>query len=114
MTIAATRMHRSLVDFASRPPDTYEILHLLSRSCSCSQCFRTHENVRTRGFVFSKIKRTHAASILFNRRELSVEAVDELHPTPQMNCQSQGVNTDDGVHERPNDLRLYDNVECDV
>jgi hypothetical protein len=70
--------------------------------------------VQKSGFVFSKIKRTHAASILFNRRELSVEAVDELHPTPQMNCQSQGVNTDDGVYERPNDLHLYDNVECDV
>ena len=30
MTISATRMHRSLVDFASRPPDMYESLRLFS------------------------------------------------------------------------------------
>jgi hypothetical protein len=30
MTISATRMHRSLVDFASRPLDVYETLYLFS------------------------------------------------------------------------------------
>ena len=29
MTIAATRMHRSLVDYASGFPDVYEMLNLL-------------------------------------------------------------------------------------
>lgn len=30
MTIAATQMHRSLVNFASGSPDVYDTLHLLS------------------------------------------------------------------------------------
>jgi hypothetical protein len=30
MTIAATRMHRSLVDFASGSTEVYDILHFLS------------------------------------------------------------------------------------
>jgi hypothetical protein len=108
--IAATRMYRSLADYASRLPDeTYEILHLLF--LSRSQCFRAHTDVQRSDIAFSNAKpeRTHAISIPFNRRELSVNANIESHLTSQTNSDSCGVNTND---KQPNDLHLDDNVEC--
>ena len=108
--IAATRMYRSLADYASRLPDeTHEILPLLY--LSRSQCFRAHADVQRSDIAFSNGKRTHAISIPFNRRELSVNVDIESHLTSQMNSDSCSVNTND---KRPNDLHLDDNVECGV
>ena len=87
-------MYRSLADYASELPDeTYEILPLLY--LSRSQCFRAHADVQRSDIAFSNDKRTHAISIPFNRRELSVNVDIESHLTSQMNSYSCGVNTND-------------------
>jgi len=92
--IAATRMYRSLADYAPGLPDeTYEILPLLC--LSRSQCFRAHADVQRSEIAFTNGKRIHAMSIPFNRRELSVNVDIESHLTSQMNSYSCGVNTND-------------------
>ena len=56
MTIAATRMQRSLVDFTSGSTEVYDILHFLSLF-QCLVIARTHESRPLSSLVFSKTKR---------------------------------------------------------
>ena len=107
VVISATRMYRSLSDFAARSGNTYEILHLLS--LPCSQGFRTSNGVT------SKIRWASAVSVPFTR---TVNTVVEPHPVPipQTNSHSSGLKPDgeDEVYERPTDLHLYDKAECGI
>jgi hypothetical protein len=62
MTIAATRMHSSLVDFASGSTEVYDILHFLSFFVlSVAYVFRIHESRPLSSLVFSKTKRADTA-----------------------------------------------------
>ena len=85
MTIAATRMHRSLVNFASL--DVYGPSLLCFSPAQCSLChFRIHESPKTSNSVaalaFPKTKRTDAPSTVPDR----VEVADfELHMTGSTN-----------------------------
>jgi hypothetical protein len=73
--ISATRMHRCLVDFASRPPDMYETLRFLS--FLPAQCFRRHfrphENLQVSSLEFSEAKRTDTAPNTLHRIEIVMD-----------------------------------------
>jgi hypothetical protein len=102
MAIAGSRMHRSLVDFASRS-------------------FGVHE---TSVFTFPKAKRskrTHAISVPLNLMGPTVAATFEQHPAPQTSLHDSCINTDD-VHKDSEalreqvgpGLRVGDDVEGDM
>ncbi|KAH9984324.1 hypothetical protein BJV74DRAFT_886495 [Russula compacta] len=71
MSIAATRMHRALVDFVSRP---------------------TEFKQEPAGDIISKTNPTTAAPIRFKRMEVAMHTVCEHHPTLQMSHQSSCIN----------------------
>ncbi|KAH9985086.1 hypothetical protein BJV77DRAFT_139589 [Russula vinacea] len=66
MIIAATRMHRALVDFASESSDM------------------AHVNVQASSLVISKTKQTDAAPTTLHRIEIAVDTAFEQHPTAQI------------------------------
>ena len=82
MAIASTRMHRSLVDFSSRPFGVHEI------------------NV----FMVTSAKRTHAISVPLNRMGSTVGVTFEQHRAPQTSLHESCINTDE-VHEDSEALR---------
>jgi len=82
MAIAGARMHRSLVEFSSRPFGVYE----------------------TSVFTLPKAKRTHAISVPLNRMGPTVGATFEQHRTPQTSLHDSCINTDE-VHEDSEALR---------
>jgi len=88
MAIAATRMHRSLVEFSSRPSD---------------QC----------AILYTKTKRTYAPPTSFNPMDISVRAVIEQHLTLQINCDDSSINTDEQTHKdsEQNGSRLDEDIE---
>jgi hypothetical protein len=85
MTIAATRMHRSLIDFTSGSAEVYDILRLLSYfHAQCGLCcFRSHETqIRPlTSLVFSKTKRTDRASTTQDQIKVSVNRASEQFST---------------------------------
>ncbi|KAI0294349.1 hypothetical protein BC826DRAFT_340719 [Russula brevipes] len=66
IAVAGTRMHRSLVDFATSYPDI------------------THENLEVGGFTTLKTRRTDATPTPFNQMETVMYAVSGRHPTRQI------------------------------
>ena len=83
MTVAATRMHRSLIDFASGSTEVYDILHFLSFfMLSAAYCrFRTHENRPLSSLVFSKTKRTDTAPTTLDQIKMTVNRAFEQRST---------------------------------
>ncbi|KAF8494700.1 hypothetical protein F5888DRAFT_1716127 [Russula emetica] len=65
MIIVATRMHRYLIDFASKPPDL------------------EHQNVKVSNLVFARPKQTDTTPTTLNRIEVTVHTAFEQHPTAQ-------------------------------
>lgn len=86
MAIAATRMHRSLVDFASRSFDACAILH-------------------------TKTQQTHAPPTPLGPMDIAVSAVIEQHPTLQINCNNSSINTNEQTHQEQNGSRLDEDIE---
>ena len=87
MTIAATRMHRSLIDFACGFAEVYDILYFLSFfMLSAAYCrFRTHENRPLSSLVFSKTKRSESAPTTQDRITMSVNRASEQRSTGSKN-----------------------------
>ena len=88
MTIAATRMHRSLTDFTYSGYYTSRLLCsvlLLSPGSECVSCFGTHPN-RIRCMANTNSKLTFAAPIPLDRVEVTVHKSSEDHP-PVNKCQ---------------------------
>ena len=101
MTIAATRMHRSLVDYASGFSDVYDtfnLLHLLSYSTRGYR-FRVsaQENKKLPKIsaVFSKTTRAQAALNSLDQIELTVHTAFEQHTTTQTNDHDSYNNTNE-------------------
>ena len=86
MAIAATRMHRSLVDFASRPFDACAALH-------------------------TKTQQTHAPPTPLNPMQIAVSAVIEQHLTLQINCNDSSIITSEQTHREQNGSRLDEDIE---
>jgi hypothetical protein len=67
LTIAATRMHRSLVDFVSRCPEV------------------AHKGPQVSSIVFSKTKQKDSIPTALDRIEIAVHTSFEQHPTSPVN-----------------------------
>ena len=86
MTIASTRMYRSLVDFTSGPPDACVILQLLFLSpvrvtAYHDRChFSAQGNPQINGLRSMRIEQTHPTPIVLNPMKISAPPVFEQHP----------------------------------
>ena len=112
MTIAATRMYRSLSDFTSitpRPNDRYVILSSPRVSYSPGRCrVRERKNLQNSNTVFQVTKRMNTTSIPVDRMEVTVHIVSEQHVTPQMMNDGSSIRVGEKVHRVANEL------SCDV
>jgi hypothetical protein len=100
MIIAATRMHRSLVDFASGSSNMYGTLRLFSiLPAQRGRChFRGHENIQVSSLVFSKTKQADLASTTLHRVEIPMDPAFEQHQTAQIpNDHSSGISAGEQV-----------------
>ncbi|KAF8492442.1 hypothetical protein F5888DRAFT_916436 [Russula emetica] len=97
MTIAATRLHRSLVDYASGFPDVVSA--------------RENINLPMSSAVSSNIKRAQAALNSPDRIEVTVHTAFEQHTTTQTNDYDSYNCTNEQVHEKPNAWGLGNDVE---
>ncbi len=87
MIIAATRMHRSLVDFASGSTEMYDALHFLSFILTqhglCR--FSTRESRPMSDLVFSKTKRSDPAPTALDRVQVATHKAFGQHLTGSKN-----------------------------
>jgi len=87
MIIAATRMHRSLVDFASGSTEMYDALHFLSFILTqhglCR--FSTRESPPMSNLVFSKTKRSDPAPTALDRVQVATHKAFGQHSTGSKN-----------------------------
>lgn len=85
MIVAATRMHRNLIDFASKPPNLYVISSLFNfLPAQWNRChFREYQNFHPSNLVFARTKQTDTTPTTMNQIEVTVHAAFEQHPTDQ-------------------------------
>ncbi|KAI0294350.1 hypothetical protein BC826DRAFT_340898 [Russula brevipes] len=83
MTIAGTRMHRSLVDFANRTTDMYDILHPLSCSRSCGRRSFSAPSSPQKGLPASKTERARTTTISISQMEAAIFTDSEQLETLQ-------------------------------
>ena len=117
MTIAATRMYRSLSDFTRftpRPNDMYVILssplfvfHVHRGRCRV----RAHKKLQNRYPVFRETKRMNMASVPVDRMEVTVHIVSEQHVTPQMMDDRSSIRTGEKMDRKSNELSRDADVE---
>jgi hypothetical protein len=86
MTIAATRMYRSLVDFAFGSSDACALLH-------------------------SKAKQTFTPPTSPNPIEIEVCTTIKQHRPPQVGGNDSQVNTEEGTHKKQNGSSVYEDIE---
>jgi len=86
MTIAATRMHRSLVDFTPGSSDVCVILHISSPAHYSQWRFSMRDNKQINDPEFPRAKQAHATTIPPNAMRVAVRTVFEQYRdlTPQM------------------------------
>jgi hypothetical protein len=84
-TIAATRIHRSLVEYANKSTDMYDVIHCLLFSASPWRCdFSEAENPQNFGLPDPpQTKQINGVSIPMDRIEFAVDIVSERYGTPQ-------------------------------
>jgi len=93
MSIAATRIHRSLVCFTSGSSER-------------------HKNVRNSGVEFTSAKQADATVILPNPMDMAVCSVFEQHLTPRIYDDSS-INTDSETHEKRGGLSHHSDVDVE-
>jgi hypothetical protein len=104
MTIAGTRMYRSLADFTTSSTDVYAILHPLCSPAHLGRySFTTHLDIRTSG--------PPARAIPISQVEVATDIVSELRATPSMEDYDLHISTDEQTHDKPNELGLVRDVE---
>jgi hypothetical protein len=79
LIIAATRMHCSLVNFASGSSNVYDTLQFLS--FFPLNRFRAHESPQVSNLTSSKTKRADTPSTALDRVEIAMHTAIERHPT---------------------------------
>jgi len=105
MTIAATWMHRSLVDFATS--DMCAILHITSFPAHSDRCrFSVHQNLQTSGLRFAKTKQIRVTAIPLDPMGASASTVLQQDLTQQMSDHGLSTNTDEEVRQEPNGSTL--------
>ena len=84
MTIAATRMYRSLAYFASETTDMLDILPFLFLQADRSPClFRVYDSPQTSGRIFPRAKGTPQARLSVTRMEVTMHTVYEQYPASE-------------------------------
>jgi hypothetical protein len=112
MAIAATRMHRSLVDYASRLTDVYDVLFSLALSCSLGSIFSSaRDNIKHDSPPVPATTRTSSHMELM---EVSVHVVSEQHGTPSMRDDELCISTSDETYDKPKESNRDDDVERGV
>jgi hypothetical protein len=104
LTIAGTRMHRCLVDFASNPPDRYETLRTpFFLATQCGRCrIRAHLNLQLSSIYFLEAKQIDTAPTTLHQIETAVDAAFEQHPTAQI---TEGDSSDTTISEQASENR---------
>ena len=107
MTIAATRMHRTLVGFTYGSKDKYTLFisfffQTCSDRCRCS-AFDTLQNG---GPPVSKIEWTPASQSTVRRMEVTMQKTDEQYPTSQSSQHGSFV----GKERRHDSLKPNDSI----
>jgi hypothetical protein len=110
MTIAATRMHRSLTDYTSSP-DMCAIHHFALLTLIMDY-FSMRMNSPASGLNFATPKQPHATQTPLSPMEITVCTVFEQHRTPRLSCHDPSINTDKAVREKSNASSLDEDVEC--
>ena len=106
MTIAATRMHRSLVDFSN--PVVCAILHIFLVQLIMTKChFSARENFQTSGPKFAKPKPVRVTPIPL---ETSTFIISQQHMTRQMNDHGWSASMDEDGYEGPNGSTLEEYI----
>ena len=84
-TIAATRIHRSLVEYATKSTDMYDVIHRFLFSTSLwRRDFSANENQQNFGLPDPpQTKQINGVSIPMDRIEFAVDLVSERHVAPQ-------------------------------
>jgi len=89
LAIAATRMYRSLVDFASETTDMSDILSFHIYPCSqCSIPCSIQDDPQADSHIFSRTKDTPRARTPVARMEVNMHAVYEQYPESQTSSPS--------------------------
>ena len=88
LVIAATRMHRSLIDFAHRSPDVYDVFYdsILSRFLPHDGRYRfsARENIQDDRIPVPETKRISPAWIPNDRMVVAMDVFSEQHWAPQI------------------------------
>jgi hypothetical protein len=115
MTIAGTRMYRSLADFTTSSTDVYALLHLLCFPADLNRSsFTTHPDIRSSGPPAQATRRINTTSIPISQVEVSTGIVSERHAMPSMGDYDSHISTDEQTHEKPNELGIVRDVERGV
>lgn len=117
MAIAATRMQRSLVDYASKLTDVYGVLFSLAFSCSLRSMFSSpRDKLQHASPPVPATKRINATSSHMDPMEVSVHIVSEQHGTASMRdgdlCNM--ISTSDETYDTLNELSSSNDVERGV
>ena len=95
MAIAATRMHRALVDSASSATDVYDVLHSLAFPANCGRSsFSVPGNRRNSNLPVQEKKWISATSIPTDGTELTTHIVTEQSRTLQTRGDGSCISTD--------------------
>jgi hypothetical protein len=114
MAIAATRMHRSLVDLISSPTNVYGVLYSLTSFGSLWPCsIYARENQQN---INPEVQETMQVVATSSQMEVIVHIVSEQHGTSQMRDDDSRTSTivDDWMHDKPNGVVRNDDVERGV
>jgi len=113
MTIAATRMHRSLVVFATPDDVCVYSLHILCPAHHDQRRFSTHKNFQISGLKFAKTKQTRATPIPLNPMVTSACNVLQQNQTREMTDNGVSTNMGEDVYdsEEPNGSTLEEGIE---
>ena len=114
MTIAATRLYRSLADFSSST-DMYDILYSLPFWAHCGRYrFSAHEALQDGRPVVHGSRRMVATLVPMDRVEVSVHIVSEQYVTPYIRDDDSGISTGDEIHEKSNGMSYDKDAERGV
>lgn len=111
MTIASTRMHRSLVDSASSS-DVYASLSVNSSPAYHGQCqFSVQESFQVSKLKFATPKQSRATPAPLSPMETTIRTVSGQHLTPQLGDRDPSINIGDRVSEKRNESSPGEDLE---
>lgn len=115
LTIAATRMYRSLTHFTFSP-DMYDILpsnqnshSLLSILAHCS--VEDSENPQRSSRLVSSASHPSVVQLPSNRLDITVHTACEEYPMSQMDRRASHISSDAQLAGKPHKINFGDNVE---